>query len=93
MSFTKVEADVPPAATANVSAPSVSKSLRRVTEIVATPLESTTALPLSKFPNTSSVLMPERVYGTAVPGATFVVVRVKVAVEPSLTEVLLELSL
>jgi hypothetical protein len=35
--------------------------------------------------------MPDRVYGTDVPEAKFVVVRVKVAVEPSLMEIWLML--
>jgi hypothetical protein len=72
--------------TARVSAPSVSESFKSVTEIVATPLELTTAFPLSDPPDTSAALMPDSVYGTEVPDATFVVVRVKVAVVPSLTE-------
>jgi hypothetical protein len=35
---------------------------------------------------------PERVYGTDVPAATFVVASVKLALDPSLTEELLEVS-
>jgi hypothetical protein len=35
---------------------------------------------------------PERVYGTDVPAATFVVVSVKVAVEPSFAEELLDVT-
>ena len=88
-----VEALAPPAVTVNISAPSVRESLSSVTEIVATPLELTTALPLSEPPDTSAALIPERVYGTDVPEVTLVVVRVKVAVEPSLTLVLLALRL
>ena len=53
---------------------------------MATPLELTTAFPLSEPPDTSAALMPDRVYGTDAPAATLVVVYVKVAVEPSLTE-------
>ena len=75
--------------TVKVSAPSVSKSFNNVTEIVATPFELTTAFPLSEPLDTSAALMPESVYGTDVPEARFVVIRVKVAEEPSLTEELL----
>ena len=91
--MTTVDAVAPPAVTVNVSAPSVSKSFSSVTEIVATPLELTTALPLSERPDTSAALIPDRVYGTDVPEATLEVERVKVAVEPSLTDELLALRL
>ena len=84
--MTTVDAVAPPAVTVKVSVPSVSESFSSVIEIVATPLELITALPLSNPPDTSAALIPERVYGTAIPAATFVVVRVNVAVEPSLTE-------
>ena len=79
VSFTTVDAVAPPAVTVSVSEPSVSKSFSSDTEIVATPLELTTAFPLSEPPDTSAALMPERVYATDVPEATFVVVNVKVA--------------
>ena len=85
------DALVPPAVTVSVSAPSVSESFKSVTEIVAMPLELTTAFPLSEPTDTSAELMPESVYGTDVPETTFVVIKVKVTEEPSLTEVLLEL--
>ncbi len=42
------------------------------------------ALPVSSPPVMSAALIPETVYGTEVPDATLVVVRVNVAVEPSL---------
>ena len=86
VSLTNVDAVAPPAVTVSVSAPSVRASLSSVTEIVATPLELTTALPLSEPPDTSAALTPEREYETDVPDVTLEVVRVKVAVEPSLTE-------
>jgi len=50
---------------------------------VATLLGLSTALSLSEPPDTLAALMPERVYGTNVPDVTLVV-KVKVAVEPSL---------
>ncbi len=81
-----VDAKAPPAVTVRVSAPSVRASFKSVTVMVAVPLELTTALPLSEPPITSDALMPESVYGMEVPEATFVVDRVNVAVEPSLTE-------
>ena len=61
MSLTIVDAVAPPAMTVRVSAPSVSKSFNRDTEIVAMPLELTTAFPLSEPPDMSAALMPERV--------------------------------
>ena len=61
VSFTVVETDLPPAVTVSVSAPSVSPSLINETEIVARPLELTTALPLNKPPDMSALLMPESV--------------------------------
>ena len=85
-----MDAVAPPAVTVSVSEPSVSKSLNSDTEIVAKPLELTTAFPLNEPPNTSAALMPDRVNGTDVLVATFFVVSVKVAAEPSLTEELLE---
>jgi hypothetical protein len=54
--------------------------------IVACPLLATVVVPLKEPPDTSAALIPESVYGTVVPAATFVVVKVKVAVAPSLTE-------
>ena len=85
-----VDAVAPPAEIVNVSGPSVRASFKRVTLMVAVPLELTTALPFSAPPATSAALMPERVYETEVPEATLVVLRVKEAVEPSLTEVVFE---
>ena len=76
----------PPAVTVRVSDPSVSKSFNSDSEIVALPLELTTAFPLSEPPDKSAALIPDKVYGTDVPDATFAVVSVKVAVVPSLTE-------
>ena len=61
MSLTIVDAVAPPAMTVRVSAPSVSKSFNSDTEIVAMPLELTTAFPLSEPPDMSAALMPERV--------------------------------
>jgi hypothetical protein len=87
-----VDALALPAVTVSVSVPSVNESLSSVTEIVATPLELTTALPLSEPPDMSAALMPESVYGTDEPEARFVVIRVKVAEDPSLTEELFEKS-
>ena len=84
--MTPVDAVALPAVIVSVSVPSVSKSFSSDTEIVATPLALTVALPLSKPPDTSAELMPERVYGTEVPDAKSVVVRTKIAVAPSLTE-------
>ena len=92
MSLITVDALAPPAVTVRVSEPSVSESLSNTTEMVAMPLEFTTAFPLSEPPDTSAALIPERVYGTDVPDATFVVVSVNVAVEPSLTELLEEVK-
>ena len=86
VSLTIVDTVTPPAVTVRVSDPSVSESFKSTTEIVAIPLELTTALPLSEPPDTSAALIPDRVYGTDVPDATFVVVSVNVAVEPSLIE-------
>ena len=90
VSLTTVDAVVPPAVTVKVSVPSVSESLSSVTEIVATPLELTNALALSDPPDTSPALIPERVYGTAVPEGTFLVTSVKIIVSPSLTEEVLD---
>jgi len=84
-----VDALAPPAVTVSVSEPSVNKSAAIGTEIVAAPLEFTVALPVSDPPVMSAALTPDKVYGTEVPGATFVVVSVKVAVDPSLTLALL----
>ena len=86
VSLITVDTVSPPAVTVNVSGPSVRESLNNVTEIVAIPLELTTAFPVKDPPATSSALIPDRVYGTNVPEATLVVVRVNVAVVPSLTE-------
>ena len=84
--MTRIVAVAPPAVTVSVSAPSVSKSFSSITEIVATPLALTVALPLSEPPDMSTALIPERVYGTDVPDARPVVVRKKIAAAPSLTE-------
>ena len=70
----------------------MSESFKSDTEIVATPLELTTAFQLSEPPDTSAALMPDNVYGTDVPDSTFVVVSVNVDVEPSLTVVKSERS-
>ena len=59
MSLICDEADAPPAVTVNVSVPSVSESFNSVKEIVATPLELTTAFPLSDSPDKSAALIPE----------------------------------
>ena len=61
MSFTTVDAVAPPAETVRVSEPSVSESFKSVTEIVAVPLELTTAFPLREPPDTSAALMPDNV--------------------------------
>ena len=61
MSLITADAEAPTAVTVSVSAPSVRKSLSSDTEIVATPLELTTAVPLSELPDTSAALSPERV--------------------------------
>jgi hypothetical protein len=61
VSFITVEAVTPPAVTVKVSEPSVSKSFRTLTEIVATPLELITALPLNSPPDMSAELIPESV--------------------------------
>ena len=84
VSLTVVDALAPPAVTVRVSAPSVKLSLIRFTDMVATPLELITAVPL-KPPETSAAETPESVYGTAAPAGTLVVESVKVALEPSLT--------
>jgi hypothetical protein len=89
VSLTNIDVVALPAVMVSVSTPSFNESLSSVTEIVATPLELTTALPLSEPPDMSAALMPESVYGTDVPEARFVVIRVKVAEDPSLTEELL----
>jgi hypothetical protein len=54
--------------------------------MVALPLELTIAVPDSAPPVMSAELKPEIVYGMEVPPATFVVVSVKTALEPSGTE-------
>ena len=56
-----MDALAPPAVTVRVSEPSVSKSLSNETEIVAMPLEFTTAFPLSEPADTSAALMPDNV--------------------------------
>ena len=86
VSLIKIDAVAPLAVTVRVSDPSVKLSFSKVTEMVAMPFELITALPLSAPPDTSAELMPEMVYGTDVPEATFVAVRLKDATEPSLTE-------
>ncbi len=86
VSLTTTDAETPPADAVSFSEPSVNKSFNSVTEIVAMPLELTTAFPLSDPPETSEALIPDKVYGTEVPDASLVVVSVKVATEPSLTE-------
>ena len=50
------------------------------------PLELTIAVPDKAPPVMSAVLTPEMVYGTEVPPATLVAVKVKMALEPSFTE-------
>ena len=85
VSFTTLDALAPPAVTVNVSAPSVKLSFSKVTVIVATPFELTTAVPL-KPPETSASETPESVYGTEVPDARFLVVSVNEAALPSFTE-------
>ena len=87
MSFTIVEAEVPPAVTVSVSAPSVRLSATIARLSVAVPLELTVEKNPVRLPllATSAALMPDKVYGTDVPAATLVVVSVNVAVEPSLT--------
>ena len=87
-----VDVVAPPAVMVNVSGPSVRASFKSVTLIEAIPLELRTALPLNVPPDTSAELMPERVNGTTVPEATLVVLKVKEAVEPSLTEAVFEES-
>ena len=89
VSFTTVDAVAPPAEIVRVSSPSVSESLIKEMDMVAMPLELITALPLKTPPDTSVLLRPEIEYGTEVPEVRFVVVRVKVAALPSLTEGLL----
>ena len=54
--------------------------------IAAFPLELIITVPNNAPPVTSAALTPESVYSTDVPAATFVVDKVNVAVEPSLTE-------
>ena len=61
VSLTIVDAVAPPALTVKVSDPSVSESFKSVTEIVAAPLELTTAFPLSEPPDMSAALMPDKV--------------------------------
>jgi hypothetical protein len=53
--------------------------------MVAVPLEFTVAVPLNNPPVISAALTRDKVYETEVPEATFEVVSVKVAVDPSLT--------
>ena len=88
VSLIVIEALAPPAVTVSVSMPSVTLSAAMPTLIVAVPLELTTAVPVRRPPVMSAAETPDKVYGTDVPEATLVVVRVKVAVEPSLTEAL-----
>ena len=87
-----VDAEAPPAVMVRVSEPSVRASFKSVTLMEAIPLELTTALPLSAPPEMSAELMPESVNGTTVPEATLVVLKVKEAVEPSLTDAVFEES-
>ena len=61
MSLIWVDAVVPPAITVKVSGPSARESFKNNTDIVAIPLELTSALPLKEPPDTSDALMPERV--------------------------------
>jgi hypothetical protein len=61
VSLTAADAVAPPAETVRVSEPSVSESFKSVTEIVATPLELTTAFPLREPSDTSAALMPDNV--------------------------------
>ena len=61
MSLITVDAVDPPAVIVRVSSPSVSKSLRRVTDTAAMPLALMTALPLNEPLAMSALLMPESV--------------------------------
>ena len=88
VSLIVIEALAPPAVTVSVSTPSVRRSDASGTLMVAVPLALTVAVPVGSPPVMSAALIPDKVYGTDVPEATLVVVRVKVAVEPSLTEAL-----
>ena len=87
-----VEADAPPAVTVKDSVPSVKLSLASKTEIVACRLLPTVVVPLIEPDARSVLLMPEIVYGTTVPGATLVVVKVNEATEPSFTFVVFALN-
>ena len=89
MSFTVVEADTSPAVIVRVSEPSVKVSFNKVTETEAKPLELTTRFPVNEPPAISALLKPDNVYGMDVPEVTLAVVKVKVAVEPSLNDELL----
>ncbi len=88
MSLIDTEAVAPPAVTVRVSVPSVKLSAAMGTEIVALPVASITALPDSAPPVRSEAETPVMVNGTDVPAATLAVVSVKVAIAPSLTELL-----
>jgi len=59
VSITSIDAEAPPALMVSVSVPSVSESLRRLTEMVATPPELITALPFNFPPAMSALLIPE----------------------------------
>jgi len=91
VSFISTDAEAVLTVTVSVSAPSVAWSAAIEIEIVAFPLESIFTEPLSWPPTMSPLVIPapDNVYGTVVPVATAVVVRMKVAVEPSFAEALL----
>lgn len=67
-----------------VSVPSVVRSAAMLNVAVAK-LELTVKLPVNEAPLMSAVLMPVMVYGTNVPLATLVVVKVNVTDPPSFT--------
>ena len=79
--------------TLRVSAPSVLTSAAMGIRMVAVPLELMVAVPLNAPPVMSAADTPESVYASDVPAATKVVLRVKVAIDPSSTVVLLALRL
>ena len=56
-----VKALASPAVMVKVSEPSVSSSLRRLTVMLARPLELMTALPVNRPPEISALLTPDRV--------------------------------
>ena len=61
VSLIRTDVELPPAETTKFSEPSVKESFSKKTDIVASPLELTKAVPLSTLPETSAALTPDMV--------------------------------